>query len=240
MKKFSLLTLVLVLLTVGAFAQNQPAVQQNTIYAGADGKFEADPDTAVLNLWISAQEPDMKQAYAEAQHSVNQAREALKANGVDPKQMEIGSFQTMPMYDWKNPKRKVVGYRVTTQLTLKLVKDFSKLGPLTESLAGIQAIENQNVSYTLDNIEAAKAKAAEDAYRKARANAEAVARVGGRQIGEMLYASVDTFEPGPIQPMVYSMRAKTASAEAAPAPMEGFTPQRVTVTAHVNALFGLK
>ena len=84
----------------------------------------------------------------------------LKANGVDPKQVEIGSFQTMPMYDWKNPKRKDVGYRVTTQLTLKLVKDFSKLGPLTESLANIEAIENQNVSYTLDNMEAAKARAA--------------------------------------------------------------------------------
>ena len=240
MKDFVLLSFVVVALAFGAFAQNQPIVQPNTIYAGADGKFEADPDTAVLNLSISAQEPDMKQAYAQAQLSVDQARKALKANGVDPAQMEIGGFQTMPMYDWKNPKRKVVGYQVTTQLTLKLVKDFSKLGPLTESLAGIQAIENQNVSYTLDNIEAAKAKAAEDAYKKARANAEAVAKIGGRQLGDMIYASVDTFEQGPIQPMVYSMRAKTAQAEAAPAPMEGFTPQKITITSHVNALFGLK
>jgi hypothetical protein len=34
------------------------------------------------------------------------------------------------------------------------------------------------------------------------------------------------------------MRAMTA--EATPAPNEEFTPQTVTVTAHVNALFNLK
>jgi hypothetical protein len=30
------------------------------------------------------------------------------------------------------------------------------------------------------------------------------------------------------------------AAEAAPAPTEGFSAQRITVTAHVNALFGMK
>jgi hypothetical protein len=35
-------------------------------------------------------------------------------------------------------------------------------------------------------------------------------------------------------------RPMAAKAEAAPAPTEEFTPQTVTVTAHVNALFNLK
>jgi hypothetical protein len=30
------------------------------------------------------------------------------------------------------------------------------------------------------------------------------------------------------------------AAEAAPAPNEGFTPTRITITAHVNALFNLR
>jgi len=35
-------------------------------------------------------------------------------------------------------------------------------------------------------------------------------------------------------------RAMAAAAPATPAPTEEFTPQNVTVTAHVNALFNLK
>jgi hypothetical protein len=50
---------------------------------------------------------------------------------------------------------------------------------------------------------------------------------------------VDTFEnPRPIMPRMAHPMA--AMANAAPAPTEEFTPQTVTVTAHVNALFDLK
>src|SRR5919107_751547 len=102
--RMSLLVVWVFAAWIAGYAQDRPtAVQQNTIYAGADGKFEADPDTAVLQLSISAQEPELKAAYTRAQNSVEQARQALRTNGVDPKQVEVSSFQTMPMYDWKNP-----------------------------------------------------------------------------------------------------------------------------------------
>jgi hypothetical protein len=50
---------------------------------------------------------------------------------------------------------------------------------------------------------------------------------------------VDTFE-NPRIVMPHQMRAMSAMATAAPAPTEEFTPQTVSVTAHVNALFNLK
>ena len=79
-----------------------------------------------------------------------------------------------------------------------------------------------------------------DAYRRARQSANAVATAGGRALGELSYASVDTFENiRPIRPLA-RMGAVAARAEAAPAPTEEFTPQSVTVTAHVNAVFTLK
>ncbi len=69
------------------------------------------------------------------------------------------------MYDWKNPKHKVIGYRVTSDVTLKL-RDFTKIGALTEQLADIEDTQNQSVNYTLEDIEQAKAKASEDALKK--------------------------------------------------------------------------
>jgi uncharacterized protein YggE len=141
------------------------------------------------------------------------------------------------VYDYKNPKRKLVGYRVNSNIAVK-VKDFSKVGPLAEAFSNMDVTENQSISYTLENIDNAKAKAVEDAFRKAKSNAVVVAQAGGRALGNLVYASVDTTENIPIvRPM--AMRAMSAMG-APPAPTEEFSAQKITITAHVNALFGLK
>lgn len=221
-------------------AQNAPTygIQTNTIYAGADGKFESAPDTAVLHLDIASQQDTSKEAYDKVAAAAASVRTVLRNNGIEPKAAEIASYSVQPMYDWKNPRHRVVAYRVTTTVKLKL-RDFNKVGPLTEQLANIEEASNQSVEYTLEDLDQAKAKASEDALKKARNQASAVAVAGGRALGELLYASVDVNQQQ-IIPMV--MRAKSmaaASAEAAPATAE-FTPQTVTINAHVNALFGLK
>ncbi len=223
------------------YAQERPSLvaQPNTLYVGADGKFESAPDTALVQFNISAQEETAKAAYDRASRNAEQIRQILRSNGIDPKTAEIGYFSLDPVFDYKNPKRKLLAYRVNSSVQLKL-KDFSKIAPIVQQLAETDVTDNQSINYTLENIEAAKAKAAEDAYRRARMNGEAVARAGGRVLGNLSYASVDTFEPIPIvrgrlaQPMMMRAQAEAAS------PTAEFTPQSITVTAHVNALFELK
>ena len=220
-------------------AQGTPtAIQVNTIYAGADGKFEAAPDTAVLRMDIASQQDTSRAAYDHAALAVDHVRQVLKSNGIDVKSAQFSSYQMQPMYDWKNPKHKVIGYRVTSDVSLKL-KDFTKVGALTEQLADIEDTQNQSVNYTLEDIEQAKAKASEDALKKARNQASAVATAGGRMLGELLYASVDVNQPN-IVPIFAQSLARSAAPAATPPPMADFTPQNVTINAHVNALFALK
>lgn len=239
--KFSAFFLVLLLfVAAGAFSQEHPSVtaQANTVYVGADGKFEAAPDTALVQFHVSVQDDTSQAAFQRASKNVEQVREVLRTNGIEPKSATVGFLSVQPMYDWKNAKQKVIGYRVTTDVALKL-KDFSKVGPITQQLADANVSESQTLSYTLENIDEAKNKAVEDAYRRARNSAETLARASGRTLGELSYASVDTFENPRI--VVPRMRAMSAMANApAAAPTEEFTPQTVTVTAHVNALFNLK
>jgi hypothetical protein len=233
--------LLLLLAASASFAQEHPAVtaQPNTVYVGADGKFEAAPDTAQIQFNISAQGDSSQAAFQLASKNVEEVRQVLRANGVDVKAATVGFLAVQPMYDWKNPKQKVIGYRVTTDVTLKL-KDFSKVAPITQQLADANVSETQTLSYTLENMDDAKNKAVEDAYRRARNSADTLARACGRTLGELSYASVDTFEnPRPV--MRGLMRPMAAMANAAPPPpTEEFTPQTVIVTAHVNALFNLK
>lgn len=231
------------LLLAGALcsAQEHPAVtaQPNTVYVSADGKYETAPDTAQLQFNISAQENTAQAAYERASRESEQFRQVLRANGIDPKTAEIGFYSVQPVYDWKNPQHKLIAYRVGASVSLKL-KDFSKIAPILQQLADNNVGENQSLSYTLETMDSAKVKAVEDAYRHARMNADAVARAGGRVLGEISYASVDTYEQVRPMPMATRMPLSMMRTQAEPAPTEEFTPQNVTVTAHVNALFNMK
>jgi uncharacterized protein YggE len=235
-------TLLAVLLMSGGLVtgQDRPTItaQPNSIFVGADGKFEANPDTALLQFNISAQENDSRAAYDRASKQAEQVRQILRSNGIEPTAAQLGYFSIEPVYDYRQAKRKLVAYRVNVNVSLKL-KDFTKIAPIVQQLSDGDITDEQSISYTLADIDAAKTKAVEDAYRRARASAEAVARAGGRTLGELSYASVDTFEnvrPMPMQPMA----RMSAMAQAAPAPTEQFSPQTTSVTAHVNAMFTLR
>jgi uncharacterized protein len=209
----------------------------NTVLVGAEGKFESAPDIAIIQFNIAAQAGSAKEAYDEAAKQAEAARQVFRGNGIDPKSAEVGFFAVNPQYDYKNPKRKVIGYQVTTSVSVKL-KDFSKIGPVTQQLADASIADSQSLSYSLDSIEEAKGKAVADAYRRARASAQALANASGRGLGELSYASVDISENTRV---IMPMRSRAmAMAAQAPAPTEEFSPQKVTITAHVNALFELK
>lgn len=237
-----------VILAFGVFAaalnaQERPTVkaENNSIYVGADGKFEANPDTALVQFNIGAQADELKPAYDRATQAAEQIRQILKSNGLDPKDAQIGFFSVSPMYDWKNPKHKVVGYKVSSSIRVRL-RDFSKVGPLAEAFGDMDVTENQSISYQLEDTEAAKTKAAEDAFRRAKNEAAAVAQSAGRQLGELSYASIDTSDIVPIH-MMQAMPTVAEMKRAMPmvaAPTAEFTPQMIQVTAHVNAMFTLR
>jgi uncharacterized protein YggE len=223
-----------------ALGQDHPTVtaQPNTVFVGADGKFEANPDTALVQFNISAQEDNSRAAYDRASKAAEQVRQILRANGIETTVAQLGYFSIEPVFDYTKAKRKLVAYKVTVDVSLKL-KDFTKIAPIVQQLSDGDITDEQSISYLLDDMDAAKTKAVEDAYRRARASAEAVARAGGRTLGELSYASVDTFEN--IRPMpMHPMARMSAMVQSAPAPTEQFSPQTTSVTAHVNAMFTLK
>jgi uncharacterized protein len=237
----TLIVQICALLALSALSAAQsPALSAipNTVFVGADGKFETAPDTALIQFNISAQANTAKDAYDQAAKQAEATRQVLRANGIDPKSAEIGFFSVNPQYDWKNPQHKVIGYQVTTSVSLKL-KDFSKIGPVTQQLADASLGGSQSLSYTLDSTDEAKSKAVADAYRRARASAQSLATASGRTLGELSYASVDTSENIRVMAPI-ARRAMAPMAAASPAPTEEFSPQNVTVTAHVNAMFVLK
>lgn len=226
-------------LASAAYSQQPPVItaQPNTIYVSAEGRYEAPPDTAVIQFNIAVQQDNAKDAYQQASRAAEQIRQVLRNNGVEPKAAEIGFYSLSPVYDWRTPKRKLIGYRVTANVSLKL-KDFSKAAPILQQLVDLEMTENQSLSYTLENIDAAKIKAVQDAFQRAQAEAGALARAGGRTLAELVYGSVDTYEQ--VRVLAAPMAKRATAGEAAPPPTAEFTPHTIVVTARVNTMFALK
>ena len=177
-----LLALCIFTATLSA-AQDHPALTAlpNSLYVYSDGKFESVAETAVIQFNISVQESTSQKAYEHASKEAEQVRQVLRDNGIEPKAATVGFFSVQPAYEWNSGKQKLIGYRVTTDVTLKL-KDFSKIGPITQQLAEANVSETQTLNYTLENIDEAKNKAVADAYRRARNSADALARASGRTV----------------------------------------------------------
>src|SRR5450631_4740264 len=116
--KSACLFFVILLSVVAAVAQEHPTVsaQANTVYVGADGKFEAAPDTAEIQFNVAVQDETSQAAFQRASKNVEQVRQVLRDNGIDPKAATIGFLSVQPVYEWK-PKQRVIGYRVTTDVT---------------------------------------------------------------------------------------------------------------------------
>jgi uncharacterized protein len=229
---------VLLLWGIAAFSQDirSPGFLANSVSVGADGDFDSAPDTAVITCSLSAQENTSQAAFDSASRLAEQMRQALRGAGVDPKTAELSRYSLYPIFDYKNPKQKVIAYRVGTNVTIKL-KDFSKIAPVTEALSGLGGITGQSMSYDLEEIDAAKQKAIEKAYGRARAYADTLAKTSGKQLGTLLSAAVDTQQVIPVMP--YARVAMAAAEAKAPAPTEEFQASKIKVTAHVNAVFGL-
>ncbi len=228
-----------VLCTFGtpSIAQERPSNPlPNTVWVGADGKYEADPDTALVQFSISAQDKKLQDASQRASQQAEQIRQLLRSTGIDPKDAQFSRFSTNLVYDYQNGKQKLEGYRVDANISIKL-KDFSKIGPIADGLANLD-VTNSSISYLLEDMDAAKVKAVEDALRRARNEANAVAQSSSRTLGDLSYASVDVNEPQPIRPMM--AKAAAMSTQAAPPPTAEFSAEKITVTSHVNALYNLK
>lgn len=236
-----IVTTFVLLLSLAAFAQETRSfsLPSNTVTVSAEGDFESPPDTAVITCTISAQEKTSAEAFQSASRQAEQMREALRNAGVDPKTAELTRYSLEPVYDYKSGKPKILGYRAGTNVTVKET-DFAKIAPVTEALSNLNGTTNQNMSYELQDIDSAKAKAIEKAYARARSYAETIAKASGRQLGTLVSTAVDTQEITPVRPLARMAVMTTNGQPSTTAPTEEFQAEKIRVSARVNAVFGLQ
>ncbi len=208
--------------------------QQEGIWVSGEGKIPVVPDTAILNLGIEAQELTVTAAQSKASDAMDSIMKALKAAGINEKDIQTQYFniQKVTRYDNDKQNEVVIGYRVTNTVTVK-VRDVTKAGPVIDAVvaAGGDFTRINSIGFTVDDpssyYEQARVKAVADAAAKAKKLAEAA----GVKLGKAVYITESSYVPGPIY--------RDVAASAGTSTVTPVSPGEMDITANVQIAYAI-
>jgi len=160
---------------------------ENMISVSGTGEMYATPDLALTYFSVVTEKKTVAAALSENTEKMNAVIAAVKAQGVEDKDLKTTTFNISPRYEWKKiediissssyypeGERTLVGYEVTQSLEVK-IRDLSKVGDILE--AGVAAGSNQvgGITFTIENADELKNQAREMAINEAKQKAETLA-----------------------------------------------------------------
>lgn len=237
-----------------AIAQ-QPEVKfiADTLVVQAEGRYESDPDLGIMTFDVSSQEKELKEAYTKASQSMRTIVEVAERNGLGKDAIHTGVLTITPFYEGDRKKR-ARAYRVQGHVVLR-VQDFSKVGPIMDESVQDGIADFRSLTYQLSNEEAAKQKAVADAMHRAAGRATVALEQTKQKLGPARSVSLevrDLIGIAQIQSLPYDTYAYetterssgggifAAKKMAPPPPPPPVQPEKITITASVQCVFGIE
>jgi uncharacterized protein YggE len=168
MKKF-IAALALFAFTGLAFASEVRPTPSITITG--NGKVVYVPDIGYIHVGVSSNADTAAEAWKKNEEIVKKIFEALKAHGIEEKDLKTSNISVQPRYLHKDKQEpKFLGYTVSYDLSVT-VRNLKDMGTLLDGMVDAGANRNMNISFgcsKLDElIEEARLKSVTDARRKA-------------------------------------------------------------------------
>jgi uncharacterized protein YggE len=199
-----------------------------TLSVVGTGVVKTTPDTAAISAGVVTQAVKAANAIDANATAMTKVIDALKASGIDSKDIQTDYVAVDPRYD--DTGQSLVGYNAVNSVTAK-VRDLAKVGDVIDAAVAAGANSVSGPSLSRDDQDQLYRDALEDAVAKARLKATTLARAAGRSLGEIRSLSEETVGSGPI---AYGALAKAAAADSTP--IEQGTSQ---VTASVRVVFAI-
>ncbi|MCX6794375.1 MAG: SIMPL domain-containing protein [Candidatus Falkowbacteria bacterium] len=142
------------------------------------------------------------QATTDSTGKMNAIIEAVKALGIEEKDIKTSGYSLNPVYNWTNDKgQELIGYEVSQDVALK-IRDLNKIGDVIAKTTEKGANQIGNISFTIDDEYELKNQARELAIEKAKEKAIMIAEQSGMKLGEVksVYENAEPY----ISPIAYS------------------------------------
>lgn len=221
---------------------SQPTSYRSFSVSG-DGKVVLVPDLAQFSFSVITEgSMDVANLQKINTEKMNKVIEFVKSKQIDAKDIKTQSYSLYPRYQYYDcnkvtgvcPPAEIVGYTVSQSVSVK-IRDFAKIGDLLSGVVTGGANSVSELSFTVDDLEAAQNEARAEAIDKAKDKAKAIAKAGGFRLGKLI--SIE--EGGGAYPtymeLAYGMGG---GAEAAPAPKIEPGSQEVSVS--VTLMYEIK
>jgi uncharacterized protein YggE len=190
---------------VKSFKTSDDSVQ-NTITVEGSSEVFAVPDIATISFGASAKNKDMKAAQAEVEANSSKAIEAVKALGIDAKDIQTTYYNAYPEYDYKcgqfgcaGSNGNLIGYQVSQTTTVK-IRDLAKVSQVLGVVGSAKVSDIQGPNFDIENKDALQAEARKEAIKEAKEKAKVLAD----QLGVRLVRIVSFNEGGYGGPIMYA------------------------------------
>lgn len=186
---------------VGKKIESQPS-QMPQITVQGEGKVQAIPDIAMLNFGVQTGRQKTSQAAMETlTERMNAIIAAVKAAGVEAKDISNQSLNMNPSYDYVEGERQEAGFEAYQNLTVK-VRDTENITAVLDAAVRQGANQVGNVSFTIDDMTALQAEARNKAIENAKEKAQVLAAQLGVALGEFQgYNEGGYYAPSPVMQM---------------------------------------
>lgn len=163
-------------------AGTEPA--PHTITVSASGKVTLVPDVARVNLGVTTSKSSVKAVREAGAKAMTDIIAALKALGIDEKDIQTTNLSLYPQYSNGTPP-KVVGYQISEQVQVT-VRDLDKAGDVVDTATAKGATDVNGISFEIADPIKAQNDARAAAVAAARVSAEAMAKAGNVSLGTVL------------------------------------------------------
>ena len=192
----------------GLATPGEPTLVESVSVSGSGSVF-VEPDTALLSLGVSLREDTAQEARDSVAELTDKLVGSLKNNGVDEKDIKTTNFNLYPEYDYRGDEQRLLGYRLTHTLSVK-VRDLERVGEVLDD--AVDAVGNDlqisGISFTVDEPDQFLSEARADAMAQAKAKAEELAELGDRELGRALTISEGAVSPPPMYYAAFSPLAE--------------------------------
>ena len=223
----------------GVGAQPLPGgSSQAGIWVTGEGSISLEPDLAVINIGVETEAISVAEARDQAARAMDAITAAVKAQGLEDRDVQTRSFNIFPIYDYSERTQRLTGYRVSNSASIK-IRDLDKVGEVIDDVAdaGGNATRINGISFTVEDTKQFTRDLREQAVADALAKAEHFAELTGVSVGRLAYIA----EAGVGAPVVQDFGGvQMERAFAAAAPTTSISGGELELTLRVTAVFGIQ
>ena len=166
------------------------------IWVTGQASISVDPDLVLLNVGVEATAETVAEARGQAADAMDAIVAAVKANGLEDKDVQTLSFNIWPQYEYPEVeengvrvrKQTLVGYTINNTARIK-IRDVDAVGTIIDDVAEGDHTRINGIQFSIEDPKPFMTDLREQAVEDAEAKAEHFATLTDVEVGNLLFIS---------------------------------------------------